>query len=232
MTNISKCLTVFVTVASLAFLGVVSASSVGGINFESETSDDTLSSIRWEKKFDDAKGKFVWTAQTRAKRGDPDNSAAKFKEKDIGKDEANLPQLILKAQRTVRDDQKQRMRSLKQRIALRNQQLKDAKIRIDADIVAMDNRLKGLRDELKKRRETRTARQKDVEKLQLAALKERQKANRRRDDVARIRNQIDELNGEIYRLNQQRNKLVVQIDSMKGTVERLMRRSRQLKAGQ
>lgn len=227
MTNISKCLTVFVAVVSLAFMGTVFVSSAGGPNFESEVGDATLESVRWDKKYDDVSGKMLWSAQTRTKRVDPNNPTAPWKEREIGKDEKNLPQLLLKAHQFVQQDQSRRLQGLQKAIDNRTAQIKAAKAAKVVDVAALDKRMADLKADLKKREAALAARQAEVAKKQLAAIKDRERSVRRRDDVNRIRNQIDEISGEIYRLQKQRERLIVEIDSIQGTIERLQDRTRQ-----
>ncbi|MCH8830129.1 MAG: hypothetical protein IID45_11190, partial [Planctomycetes bacterium] len=57
MTNISKCLAVLATVASLAYLGVVSVSVVGGPNYDANFDDPNLSDVKLTKKVEEETGK-------------------------------------------------------------------------------------------------------------------------------------------------------------------------------
>ena len=232
MTNISKILAVFVTVVSLAFMGAVFVGSAGGMNFETETKHQTLSSIRFESKYDEATGKTLWSAQTISARRDPNNATAKFEVADVGKDEANLPKLVVDAQKRVETDHRNKSKQLDADIKAVTFKIKKTKDTVKVDMLAMERRLTELKTQLEKRRTFKKTQQARVAKLQLDAISDREKALRRSDDVERIRDQIDEIDGEIYRLAEQQKKLVVYIDAMKGTIERLENRLKKIETRQ
>jgi chromosome segregation ATPase len=220
MTNISKSLAVLATVASLAFLGVVSMSAVGGPNFEAEISDPTLNGVYFEKKVDESTGKVTWSAQSQ--------SAPAGGDLQIVKDGKVLADVILKAQQRVQQLQTQRAKELDDRIKLRKLQIEEARRLYATDIQAMAAREAELRKQLaaqqKKLEEVKAERDATLDKS-LQKIKEKK---RRDNDIRRLGHLIAELQADRERLVAQQNKLQVLIETIRGTNQRLRERHQQL----
>lgn len=220
MTNISKCLAVLATVASLAFLGVVSLSAVGGPNYEAELSDPTLNGVVFEKNLDEATGKVTWSAQSQPTAGAADGQ--------IVKDGKVLPEVILKAQQRVQQMQSQRIQQLDKLKDQRTKQIEEAKTYYKIDLQAMAAREADLKKQL-------TARQKELQQIksQIIAtrdqsLKKKLEVKRRQNDIRRLGHLIAELQADRQRLLVQQQKLEVLIETLQGTNHRLRQRRQQL----
>jgi len=246
MTNLSKVLAVLATVASLAFLGVVAVSAVGGPNYEAEIEDPTLSAVTFTREYDEATGVETWTAQSRLKQPeDPTKSASEYKHKVIQSDAKVLPGVLVKAHEFVKQQQKQRLngitkiddngnevvvvKGLNQKIDDRKEQIKQAVRLFAIDETAMQKRIAAVDQQLNDLRAQLVKRKDEIISIRRDELEERKRAESLRDDIRRLTNQIDELAADRFRLIEQRKRLVVLIEMMKGTLARLERRNALLK---
>lgn len=223
MTTISKCLTVFALVACLAFLGVVSVSSMGGPNFEAHKSDPSLSGVFFTVTVNEETGVVTHSAETRRKLPtDPQNPNSDLAPKSIEKDSKVLGRVIIKARQYVKQDQQEREKAIDEQIVKRTAQIKEAKELLTIDKKAMDDRMASL-DQLLK------TTQKSLVDLEEAAVQSRTKtlakereAARRKQEIDRLRNQVEELIADQYRLSEQLGKLqntLNQLDSFNATLK-------------
>jgi hypothetical protein len=242
MTNISKCLVVLATVASLAFLGVASVSSVGGPNYEAQFDDPTLESIAFTVKVDEETGKRTYSAQTRRKRrepnADPKKPPGKFADKNIATDSKVLPHVLIEARKFVQKEQKAREQALDDVINGRKadaqkglsalvpmqKKIDDAKRMIKVDIAAMETRLKGLNQKFKAVYASLVALNTKAVTSTFEASKLRVIAKRRRQEIERLRSQVEELKADQFRLIKQKQKLEVILVRLQGINKRLARR--------
>ncbi|GAB4142722.1 MAG: hypothetical protein Tsb009_13240 [Planctomycetaceae bacterium] len=239
MTNISKCLVVLAAVASLAFLGVVSVSSVGGPNFEAQFEDPTLSGIAFSEKMDEETGKVTYSAQTRRKRpSDPNNPNSEYVEKKIETDSKVLPRVLIKAREFVAQEQKLREEELdlainggqknnRPVIGLKKK-IENAKKLIAMDIQAMEKRLTDLKTQFEAAYKTLEGLNAQAVTAATDTLSKRREAKRRRQEIERLRNQVEDLKADQFRLLEQKRKLEVLLVRLVGINERLERRRQNL----
>jgi chromosome segregation ATPase len=221
MTKISKCLAVLATVASLAFLGVVSLSAVGGPNYEAEISDSTLKGVLIEKNIDESTGKVTWSATTASsKPGASDGQ--------IAKDAKVLPDVIIKSQQKVQQQQSQKIKDLEARIDQRKRDIAEANRLYPVDLKAMDDRIASLEKQLAARHAELTNLKNDIIAKRDGTLKKKKEVERRQNDIRRLGHLIAELRADRERLAVQQKKLEVLIETIRGTNRRLEQRKRQL----
>jgi len=220
MTTISKCLAVLATVASLAFLGVVSLSAVGGPNYEAEISDPVLTGVLIEKNIDDETGKVTWTAST--------SSTGAGSDGQIAKDAKVLADVVVKAHQKVQQQQSEKIKDLDARIDRRKQQIEEANRLYPLDLKAMDDRIAALEKHLASRQAALSKLKSEVIATQDETLKKKKEVERRQNDIRRLGHLIAELRADRERLAVQQNKLEVLIDTIQGTNRRLEQRNRQL----
>lgn len=230
MTNFSKCLAVFATVASLAFLGIVSVSAVGGPNYEAELESDALRGLTFEKKVNEETGKVTWSARTNLPRPtDPNNPNSPVQEKVVDQDSKVLAKTLIKSYALVNQEQSDRLAALEKQIKSREQSIAEAKQLIEIDMKALDARIAGLQT-LKAQSEAALKTIQDgVADSQQKDAKKRAEAKRREDDITRIQNQITEMIAEKSRLDTQKSKLEVLKEELQLTVQALQRRNNLLR---
>jgi hypothetical protein len=220
MTNISKCLAVLATVASLAFLGVVSLSSVGGPNYEAEINDPALKGVLFVKNVDEATGKVTWSAKSQPTTGSADGQ--------IVKDDKVLADAILKAHQRVQQMQSQRSKELDDLKDRRKKDIEEAKRLYAIDIKAMDAREAELKKQLAAQEKVLRDLKAEIIATRDKSLKKKDETKRRKNDIRRLGHLIAELQADRERLLVQQKKLEVLIESIRGTNLRLKQRHDQL----
>lgn len=229
MTTISKCLTVFALVASLAFLGVVSVASIGGPSYEGHLTDPSLSSIDFETTMNEETGELTYSAATRRKvPTNPDDPNSELAVKSIAKDSKVLADVVVKARQFVARQQQQKEEALTQKITRRQQQIDEAKRLLAVDKKALEARLASLDTLLKTTQKTLEGLEQQAVDTRTKVLAKEREAARRKQEIDRLRNQVEELIADQFRLQQQVVKLENILVRLREINSRLERRKQVL----
>lgn len=229
MTNISKCLVILALVASLAFLGTISVSMVGGPNFETAFNEPALDDVFLEKKVDEETGKATYTVQTAIKRPSvADNPDSELASKYIDKDSKILPQTIIKAHEFITKGQKVTEEELDQEIKHFIAKISAAQQHIKTDQVALELRVKVLGKTLidtytkleEINRQAADAATQTLTKMKIAEWREQ--------EIQRLRSQVNVMKAEQYRLQEQIKKFRLNLVELEGINELLLKRREQL----
>lgn len=177
-TKISKILTVFVTVASVAFMAVIIANvKAGGPNWKAKATE--LPEVAFEPTGPES----PWTAKRRTDNADMGGGAI-------------LPEAIVKAQKKLIETERTAQTDLDAKIAAIKSKTVEATAQIVADLDALKRRqadleaqYKAVRDELEKLSEDYTTEaKKQIDDLDLLKL--------RKEEYIRVKNQLEELRAQ------------------------------------
>lgn len=230
MTTVSKCFVVFALVASLAFLGVVSVSAVGGKNYEADLNEPEFSAYAFTKTEGDD-GKVTYSAETRLVRPqDPNNPAGPVDIKKVATNEKVLPQAMIKVLDNESRYQSARLQQLEAERVDLDKKLKAAQAAIAADSKAVQQRLAGLTDAIKNAQTRLSELNKKIVKAEDDARKKQREYQRRQDEIARLENQVEILKADKVRLDEQLVKLNVLEKQLQGEVNAAKQRNDQLKS--
>lgn len=211
MTTFSKVLAVTAAALSLAFLGFAFTVLMGGPNWQAKARE--LSDYTFQRSDGDPP---TWSV-TRGASGETVHTGA-----------TSLAEAVVRARQDLQRRQRQRIRELDEQIAARETRLEQERKLIAANREALDRRAEQLLAEL----EALEAQIDQVASQALARSGEAQElqadVRRRREEVFRLRNLVEGLEADRYRIEQQAEKLHDLMIRLKGTVQRLQRRKRQL----
>lgn len=229
MTIVAKCFTVFALVASLAFLGVVSVSAVGGKNFEAELHNEEYEGYAFTPTEADD-GKVTWSAETRLpRRTEPNNPASKLEIQKVATNKKVLPQAMIDVLNAEQRAQKTQIDSLDGRIEAMKKKLAAARAAITADKAAIKNRLNALSLAVA----AATKQKSDLSSRQTKTLddasKKQLELKRRKEEIARLEDQVEILKADKIRLDEQLIKLAVVEKQLQGEVNAARSRNKQLK---
>lgn len=228
MTNVSKCLAVFATVFSFAFLAVAALSYIGGPNYEGELDAPVFDDYTFTKDVDGATGKLVYKAESRLRRPTGDQPNAEYQTKVIAQDEAVLPKVLIQTLRDKKQQQTDEMKELDDLITDVEAQIALAKKAMEVDRAAMESRIAGLEKQLTNANQALLDVKEEINKTQLDEVKTLNRAERRRQDINRIRTQIEIARADKERLDAQERKLTVQIEELDGDLHLLKERNQLL----
>lgn len=230
MTTFSKCLAVLALVASLAFLGIVSVSAVGGPNFEAQLDDPEFSAYVFNKE-EDSEGKVTYSVETKKKRlQDPNNPASAFEIQKVSSGNAKvLPQVMIDTLNAEMRHQQARIALLDKRLANLKQTLAAVKAATAADYKAVQARISALNDAIAAEAKKLSDLNKKVATTQDETRKKAVEAVRRLQEIKRLKNQVEILKADKVRLDQQQTKLEILIKQMQGEVNAAKERNEQLK---
>ena len=229
MTIVAKCFTVFALVASLAFLGVVSVSAVGGKNFEADLNNEEFEGYAFTATEADD-GKVTWSAETRLpRRSDPKNPASKLEIQKVANNKKVLPQAMIDVLNAEQRAQTNKISSLDTRITAMTKKLTAARAAIAADQAAIKKRL----DALSLAVAAATKQKSDLSSQQTKTLDEATKKQlelkRRLEEIARLEDQVEILKADKVRLDEQLIKLAVVEKQLQGELNAARSRNKQLK---
>ena len=217
-TTFSKCLSVFVTLAALLFLGFAAVTLVGGPNWSARTED--LADYDF-KESEGEKPEWSWTRRSdqQTKKANP----------------PILPAAIAAARADLKSKQDTRIQDLKKQITAAKAKQTEADKLIAEDLAALANREKLLlaeRGEIAGKIDAQQ--QKNTEKIKGTAQTRGTQSVRdeialRREDVYRLRSQLEEIQTDRYRATRQREKLEDLLTQLQGDIRKLQRRQEQLK---
>ncbi|MCH7989985.1 MAG: hypothetical protein IID46_12655 [Planctomycetes bacterium] len=229
-------------VASLAFLGFASAVLQGGPNYQSQLKDPLLKDYVFEttkvkKKTKDLKaGTKLYTVTTRRPQQDDEGNWA---EEVIERNSPVLAQVIIAARNHLKGEQEEELRLIRRELDGyeengRNvpglqEKINRAIKEINEDTSAFQKREALLVAELQRIQKELSDVTDDAQNETVAAEKLQKEATSRREDVYRLKNQLEEIETDLYRAEQQRKKLEDLLIRVQSKVQRLKRRSKQLR---
>ena len=212
--TMSKCLTVFVAAASLAYLGIAAVSTAGGPNWEAKLNELP------EYTFQQSQGETpIWSVKTRMS-GEDVRSRGDFRK---------LPTAIVAARGHWKARQQKRIDEL-QSVQRRDQaKLTEAKQLIEVDLQAIENRFSQMAAELVDLQ--REIAEKVDEGIRLAEATQVVQAdtNKRREEVFRLQRELEEIRTDKFRVLALERKLRDRLVLLESNIDRLERRNRQLK---
>jgi len=218
-TTFSKCLSVFVAVAALLFLGFAAVSLVGGPNWAARNAD--LTGYEFELS-EGENPEWSWTRRS-----------------DQQKSKTNppiLPAAIVAARADLKTKQDAQIQELKQQITAAKAKQIEADKLIAEDEVALANRQKLLLAERRQiHDEIEAQQQKNTGKITKGTDQTpgtqsiRDEITLRREDVYRLRAQLEEIQTDRYRATRQMEKLEDLLTQLQGDIKKLERRQEQLK---
>jgi chromosome segregation ATPase len=215
MTKYAKILAVFVSFASMAFLGVTAATLVGGPHWEGEAEAEDLRPFVFSKS-DGAT--VTWSVKTR--RG----------EDSVSSNKSSLAAAVVDARKRLDTDQRGEIENLDKQLAATEIKLQEAVALIAADIRAMQAHEASLSAELKLRREEIEELANEGIEISQQSRAKRMLAGERRADVFRLQNQLDEIRTDRFRAEAQSRKLQDSLVRLQGYLKRAERRHEQLAA--
>ncbi len=215
MTKFSKVFAVFVTLASLTFMGFAVATVVGGPNYQAEQVEQLPDYV-----FELTPGeKPTWAVKTR-------RSA-----ETVPASPATLPGVIVAARKHLDGRLQEEIERLDPQIKVlegADGKIAEAKKLIEVDRKGLEKREKELNSELAALRATI----KDVADQCIKKSQESQavraEAARRREDVFRLLNQLEEIRTDHYRAVEQARKLKELLVRVRGSIDRSQHRFVQL----
>lgn len=212
ITTLGKLLTIFLTVASMLFVGFAMATTFGGPNWQEVVDLKYFDGYRIAKS---AGADAQWSAV----RGSDEANVASSKV---------LPEVLSKVMDEVLQKNQQEMQAISEREPKLQAKIAELEAAKEADKVALEKYVAELRDRLKAIREQEEQTATQV----IAATNEAQKLETqtaaRRDDVLRLQEQVDELRADQFRLQNIEVELVDLLNQMRGSLERAEHRAQLL----
>ena len=216
MTTFSKIFTVFITLASLSFLGFAWVTFVGGPNFQADQVEQ-LPEYVFEKSTDGKK--VTWAVKTRRTL------------ETVSATPPTLPGVVVAARKDFDQKLQDEITGLEKQIKVLEGdggKIAEARKLIEVDLKGLDTREKELQSELDARRaEIKEKTDEGIKKSQDSQAV-RAEAARRREDVFRLLNQLEEIRTDYYRAVEQARKLADQLVRIRGSIDRSRRRLIQL----
>jgi hypothetical protein len=218
MTTFGKIFTVFVTFASLSFLGFAAVSTIGGPNFQAEHVERLPDYVF--KKSVSPEGKTTWAVETRRSAESVQSSPP------------TLPAAIVAARKDFDTKLQKEIEELDRQIKVlegENGRIAEAKRLIELDLKGLEKRAQELQSELDAMRaDIKAESDKGIQKSQ-DSYAVRKEAERRREDVFRLLNHLEEIRTDHYRAVEQARKLEDLLVRIRGSIGRSERRLKQLK---
>lgn len=211
LTQISKILAVFVTIASLAFVGFAVATTFGGPDWVAVAQDiDGYS-------FSKSDGPDAQWSATRAR--DAGN---------VGSSKV-LPDLITKVLNEKAQQNQQRISELQSRLPLIEQRIAAQSQFEPVDVKALEEHQAWLLAQLTATREELQRVSADAIEATNESQKLEQQIVARREDVLRLEAQVDELRADLFRLEAIRRQLNDLVNQVEGDLARASDRDQQMK---
>lgn len=213
MTKYSKILSVFVTFASLAFMGFAAVNAVGGPNWQAEAARET------DYIFENSGGENpTWSVRWRR-----DSEGAKLKTTP------SLAAAVVAAREHAIQQQRDELEQIETRIPKVEADIKLFSTVIAVDLQAMKKREDGLAQQITVLNQR--ANQLAAEAVAKAgeAQQIRAEAELRRADVFRLREQLDEIQTEQFQVEEQKRRLDDLLIRANGVLQRLEQRQVRLK---
>ena len=191
MTGISKILAVFVTVASLAFVGFAMASTFGGPDWSGVMEEDYLKGYAITKTVGA-------DANWQAVRASDDGTVATSKV---------LPEVLAKVMDEVAQKQQQELNELREREPKLKAKIEQLRKLTAGDEVALQAYIESLRKRLAAINQQHDALAEKVTGMSLEASDLERQVVARRDDVTRLGQQVLEVEADLFRLKQIKGQL-------------------------
>ncbi len=218
MTQFSKIFVLFSVVASLLFLGVVSVSRLGGINWEAEARGRTENDPINKYQFPSSGGEFPTYTATNV-----------ITDEAAGGSSPILAKKIIDARKDILAKQKPILEQQETLIAKLEADHAKAKKAITTDIEAIKKRQADLEAQLKDVQQ-KVAKAQELSATDSAdALKKQEEATQRRLDVYRLQNELKELRADRFRVEMQLKRVEDALARLKGKTLLLEERNQQLK---
>ncbi len=242
MTAFSKVLTVFTAVACLAFLAFVSATILGGPNWQAKLNDEDLGEAFIIKSNQAAAAAPAEAEKPKEGEGEAAPAAAPAEAglelwqvtnrrtgANVGGQSAVLPEVIVTARRQLAADQEAELRDLDVSIKRIEQRLVETRQLIGGDEAAVNKRFDELEAELadlnaKIEALSRQGIQQAEKSQQLQA-----ETTRRTEDVYRLASQLDQIRTETFQIQEQQRILRQTLVNIRGSNDRLQQRNADLK---
>jgi len=212
MTNISKCLCVFVLATCLAFMGVAAVTSLGGANWTIERDQ-----ITGNYTFETTPGETTTYGVKARQSAKPLSTGAK-----------SLAATVIAARKDMVTTQNQRTDALKTETETFRTQEQEWATLTAVDEASMTTRC----DELASELATLNEQIDDASKENIAKVEKTQGTLRRnearREEVYRLLAQLDEIHTDLFQINEQQRRLRDLLIRKLGVVSRLKRRQLQL----
>jgi len=212
ITKLSKLLAIFVTVASLAFVGFAMATVFGGPDWKTEMNAEYFDGYTITKS---SGPDGTWTATRASDEGSAGSSKA-------------LPEVLTKVMDEVAGIRTQKLSELAAQEAAIQKRIDDLKGLLPNDEAGVATYIAGIRERLSAARKQEA----DVAAQVIAATNESQKIEsqvaNRRDDVLRLQEQVAELKADIFRLEEIEVDLVDRLNQIRGSLELASERQNRL----
>ena len=214
MTTFGKIFTIFITLASLAFMGFAVVTYHGGPNYQAEQVEklpDYVLKVSTDKPP-------KWAVETRRLAETVNTSTT------------TLPGVIVAARKHLDQQLDEEIKPLDGEILAVEARIAEAKKLIEIDLAGLKKREKELQAEL----DALLVEIKDVSDQGIKKSQEsyavRDETARRREDVFRLWNQLEEIRTDYYRAVAQAEKLDDLLIRVRGSIDRSQRRNDQLRS--
>ncbi len=191
MTKFSKILTVFVAVASLAFVGFAIASTFGGPDWSDVMNADYFDGYKIAKS---EGAEPVWQAT----RGSDSEQVASSKV---------LPEVLTKVMDEVQQQNQQELQDLQAREPVLKERIKVLEQKKVTDEKALQQHIESLRKRLSSLSDQESELTSKVTATAVEARKIERQIKSRREDIFRLNQQVEELKADLFRLNEIRAQL-------------------------
>lgn len=216
MTTFGKIFTIFITLASLAFMGFAMVTYYGGPNYQAEQVEklpDYVFKVSKATKEKPAQ----WAVETRLLGETVSTSAP------------TLPGVVVAARKHLDGKLNEQIKAQDMEIPAVEARIAEAKELIKIDLEALKKRQQELQAELDARRaEIKALADQGIEKSKQSYALQAETA-RRREDVFRLVNQLEEIRTDFFRAVEQAEKLDDLLVRVRGTIDRSQRRNDQLR---
>jgi len=231
MTTVSKFLVIFSTVASLVFFIFIAVGTFAGQNYADQMRDKDLST-KYVFKTETTEGGESYSVETRRAFSPTKIRGAVpvFQKEQVINNTPILPKAVLETRKHLKKLQTSELSEIKRKIAELNGKSTQTKTAKDADLVALESRLKILSDVLDTKNNEFIKLSEEAERIVLESVKTNQESNNRRQEGSQVEQQLEEILTDHYRIVEQIGELEVLLVRLQGTVARLEKRRQQLLA--
>lgn len=231
MTKFSKVLTIFLAVASLAFMAFAGAVSFAGRNWEIESRADDLEAFQFEKS-ESSEGQVTWKVtqlyQQKSELGN--NQQGGGPETAMTASSSVLPDVIFKARNQLLQEQTSRINQIRDQLLPNyQQQLQIVRTLIRVDEAALKQREETLVAQLAQLQQQVDTLSRQVVSKSQEAQALRTQAAQRRDDAMRLANQLELIRAEIFQIEEQQKLLRDLLYRLEGKVDIAQRTNDKLK---
>lgn len=224
MTKISKILAIITVAASVAFLGFVAVTVVGGPNWHAEAHDTSIEAYS-HYTYQNSGGENPQWSATKLAINTPQEQPVS------GSTSPNLAQTVVAVRQQIKQEQTERIEQLETELDPYDELIAQTRAGQEADLQAIAAREQELVAELN----ALTEQISDLSDQAIQKSQEAQKSQRitekRRADVFRMRNQLEEIRTDRFRVAEQIDKLRDQVAQVDANIARLERRRQLLQNG-